>query len=313
MQTHANTTTVPATTMSGNKRANNGNNAADSERLCISGNEIMLIADVANGTMYSPKGGWIMTAADLQAFMQEIQDAEEYYSVGDKWGVSIDDLLFKFERMPAASKVEMFNHIAEAWAFHKHDFGNFLISREFVYSPLRKDEGEQRYLLAPRLDSGEIVVDREPSHVKPCDFEVIVRALARVTSNGRNFIEEEVQFPGEIGFTTCVETGEKDDIVFAQRKNRRGLTRFVRGRSPIRSKSVTIVLKRESGEKYVLITGFVGCKPEPEPWDSRAFDSKPNPAAASARSRAFWARHALVWDGQDIVPGTETTIAPSCF
>ena len=73
----------------------------------------------------------------------------------------------------------------------------------------------------PRLASREIVVDREPSHVKPCDFEVIVRALARVKSNGRQFIEEEVQFPGEIGSTTCVETGGGDDIVFAQRKNRR--------------------------------------------------------------------------------------------
>jgi|GEM_PF-2081513 len=313
MQTPANTNTVPATIMSGNKSANNGSNARDREQLRISGNEIMLVADVANGTMYSPKGGWIITAADLSAFQHEIQDADKYEQVGEKWGVSIDDLLFKFERMPSASKVELFNHITEAWAFHKHDFANFLISRQFVYTPSRQNVVNTKYLLGARLASHEIVVDREPSHVKPCDFEVVLRALACVKSNGRQFIEEEVQFPGEIGLTACVETGEDDNIVFAQRNNRRGLTRFVRGRSPIRSKSVTVVLKRESGEKYVLITGFVGCKPEPEPWDSRAFESKPNPAAASAQSRAFWAGHALVWDGRDIVPGTETTIAPSCF
>ncbi|MFZ4776074.1 MAG: hypothetical protein ACOYM3_11950 [Terrimicrobiaceae bacterium] len=313
MQTHANTKTVPATTMSGNKSANNKSNARDREQLRISGNEIMLIADVANGTMYSPKSGWIMTVADLSAFQHEIQDADEYYKVGDKWGVSIGDLLFKFERMPAASMIEIFNHIAEAWAFHKHDFGNFLISRQFVFSPASEDEVEQSYLLAPRLASGEIVVNRQPSHAKPCDYQLIIHALARVTSSGRKFIEEEVGFPGEIGFTTCLETNGGDDIVFAQRKNRSGLTRFVRGKSPIRSKSVTVVLMRKTDQKFVLITGFVGCKPEPEPWDSNSFESKPNPATASAQSRAFWAGHALVWDERNIIPGTETTIAPACF
>ena len=157
------------------------------------------------------------------------------------------------------------------------------------------------------------MVDREPSHVKSSDFVAILHALSRVSSNNRQFIEQEVQFPGEIGFTTCVETGADDDIVFAQRKGRSGKTRFVRGRTPQRSNSVFVVLKRETPQNYVLITAFIGSKPEPEPWDSRAFAHKPNPAIASANSKTFWAGHALVWDEKCIVQGTETTTAPDCF
>ena len=312
MHTHDKTKTAPAATMMPGDKSNNNGSRSD-ERMRISGNEILLIADVANGSRYSPWNGWIMSTSDLNAFRYEIHDADQYDKVGDKWDVSIGELLFKFDRMPAASKVELFNHVTEAWSLHKHDFFDFLISRRFVFSPLGEIEEDKDFLLAPRLASGEVVVNREPSHAKPCDFEAILHALSRVSSNNRQFIEEEITFPGEVGFTTCVETGANDDIVFAQRKGRTGKTRFVRGRTPQRSKSVFLVLKRESAHKYVLITGFIGCKPEPEPWDSRAFEHKPNPAMASAQSRAFWAGHALVWDEKCIVPGTETTTAPDCF
>jgi len=312
MQKHANTKTAPAATIMPGDKSNNNGSRSD-EKMRIAGNEILLIADVANGSTYSPWNGWIMSSSDLNAFKYEIQDADKYDKVGEKWDVSIGELLFKFDRMPVALKVELFNHVTEAWSLHKHDFFDFLISRRFVFSPLGEIEEDKEFLLAPRLASGEIVVNREPSHAKRCDFEAILHALSRVSSNNRQFIEEEIGFPGEVGFTTCVETGADNDIVFAQRKGRSGLTRFVRGRTPQRSKNVFVVLKRETSYKYVLITGFVGCKPEPEPWDSKAFERKQNPAMASAQSRAFWAAHALVWDENSIVPGTETTTAPACF
>lgn len=300
--------------MPGNKSNNSASNSRYQEQLRFCDNEILLIADVSNGTAFTPHSfGWVMTTSDLSALNHDIHDAQRLDNVGKKWDVSITELLHKLERMPAAMKVELLNHIVEGWAFHKDNLYDFLKSRRFVFSPLNVIEEQKNYFIAPRLASREIVVDREPSHVKSNDFVAILHALSRVSSNNRQFIEQEVQFPGEIGFTSCVETGANDDIVFAQRKGRSDLTRFVRGRSPQRSKSVFVVLKRETAHKYVLITGFIGGKPEPEPWDSRAFEHKPNTAMARANSKAFWAGHALVWDEKSIVPGTETTTAPACF
>jgi len=315
MQKHANTNTAPAATiMPGDTRNNSARNSRYQEHLRICDNEILLIADVANGTTFTPHpAGCVMTTSDLNALNYEIHDAQGFDDVGKKWDVSISELLYKLERMPAARKVELLNHIVEGWAFHKDNLYDFLKSRRFVFLPLNVIEEQRNYLIAPRLASGELVVDREPSHAKSSDMYTIIRALCRVSSNNRQFIQEEITFPGEIGFTTCVETGAHDDIVFAQRKGRSGLTRFVRGRTPQRSKSVFLVLKRESAQKYVLITGFIGGKPEPEPWDSRAFAQKLNPAMASAHSKAFWAEHALVWDEKCIVLGTETKTAPACF
>ena len=256
--------------MPGNKSSNTIGNSRYREQLRICDNEILLVADVANGTSYTPHGfGWVMTTSELNALNYEIQDAQGFYDVGEKWDISISELLCKLKRMPAAMKVELLSHIVEGWAFHKDDFYDFLKSRCFAFSPLTEIEEEKDYLLAPRLESQEIVVDREPSHVKSSDFQAVLRALSRVSANNRQFIEEEVQFPGEIGFTACVETGADDDIVFAQRNGRNGLTRFVRGRTPQRSKSVFLVLKRETAQKYVLITGFIGNKPEPEPLSAR--------------------------------------------
>ena len=305
---------APAASMPGNTRNNSSSNSRYQEQLRICDNEILLIADVSNGTTFTPHpAGCVMTTSDLSALNYDIHDAQGFENVAEKWDVSISELLYKLERMPAARKVELLNHIVEGWAFHKDNLFDFLKSRRFVFSPLNVIEEQKNYFIAPRLASREIVVDREPSHVKSSDFEAILHALSRVSSNNRQFIEEEIGFPGEVGFTTCVETGADDDIVFAQRKGRSGLTRFVRGRTPQRSKNVFVVLKRETSYKYVLITGFVGCKPEPEPWDSKAFERKQNPAMARANSKAFWAGHALVWDEKCIVLGTETKTAPACF
>jgi len=300
--------------MTDSKRNNSSSNSRYQEQLRICDNEILLIADVSNGTTFTPHSfGWVMTTSDLSALNHDIHDAQRLDNVGKKWDVSITELLHKLERMPAAMKVELLNHIVEGWAFHKDNLYDFLKSRRFVFSPLNVIEEQKNYLIAPRLASGELVVDREPSHVKSSDMYTIIRALCRVSSNYRQFIEEEITFPGEIGFTACVETCADDDIVFAQRKGRSGLTRFVRGRTPQRSKTVFVVLKRETPQKYVLITAFIGSKPEPEPWDSRAFERKLNPAMARANSKTFWGGHALVWEEGDIVPGTENTTAPACF
>jgi len=152
-----------------------------------------------------------------------------------------------------------------------------------------------------KLGSGESVVDRHNSHMHG-DLENLVReALQHTSSTGRKFIIEEVDFGRIIGETVCVTTGTGDQILFAQRPGRFGLSRFVVNRKPEScSKMVVILKKAEEDNCYVLITAFIGHKPEPEPWDRNA----------TVRSREFWSSRALVWGAEPVVAGTETASCP---
>lgn len=159
------------------------------------------------------------------------------------------------------------------------------------------------------LSSGEVVVDRFRSHLHPGVTSILPEALARIESRGRQFLVEEVDFGHLVGESACVGTGPDDTIVFAQRPRRQGLTRFVKNRAPEPCTSVVVILKKDvdtelrldwDRARYVLITAFVGHRPEPEPWDRNA---TPN-------SAMFWSSHALVWGSEPVVPGTETTECP---
>jgi len=144
------------------------------------------------------------------------------------------------------------------------------------------------------LASGEPVVDRQKSHIHPGLSELLVPALARLESLGRDRCVDEIDFGRVIGDTHCVVTTPDDKIVFAQRENRPGLSRFAPERKPEPCTAVTVVLRKED-EGYVLRTAFVGYKAEPEPWDRNATEA----------SVLFWNTHALVpEDGQILETAT---------
>ncbi len=105
-----------------------------------------------------------------------------------------------------------------------------------------------------------------------------------------------------VGESVCVTTELRDQIVYAQRPKRFGLTRFVKNRKPEPCKSVVVILKTADGQPgaYVLVTAFIGQKAEPEPWDRNA----------TANSREFWNSHALVWGAEPIIEATETPVCP---
>ena len=65
------------------------------------------------------------------------------------------------------------------------------------------------------------------------------------------------------------------------------------------------IRKRLEEHLYLLVTAFVGRKAELEPWDSGAFAHASNPEAARQRSVEFWNTHALIYNADRIVPGTE--------
>ena len=150
------------------------------------------------------------------------------------------------------------------------------------------------------LQSGEKVFDRFRSHLHGSlvSSKILPEALGHINSEEKDFFDTTVEFDDYIGFSVCVETSFEDEIIYAQREGRAGLTRFVKNRELNPSKSFTVVLKKiEDG--YILITAYVGPKGEPEPWDRNA----------SGKSADFWKKHAIVWGKEEIVPGSEKTTA----
>ncbi len=151
------------------------------------------------------------------------------------------------------------------------------------------------------LNSGERVIDRPSSHLHKNEVldEYLPRALERISSGKRDFLVEAVDFGEIIGETNCVVTTDSDDIVFAERPLRNGLTRFVKNRTKVPTSELTVVLRKEE-DKYVALTAFLGPKAEKEPWDTGATEA----------SKVFWETHALVFGSEEIVPGSETTELP---
>ena len=156
-----------------------------------------------------------------------------------------------------------------------------------------------------KLVSGEIVVDRKDSHISdhPTVFPLLGETLSEIHSGGRESFCEEVRFGHIIGETICVTTSSGDEIIFAQRPNRRGLTRFVKNRQPEATSSVVACFMTNDGMggAYLLTTAFVGSRAPAEPWDKEWADEK---------SVQFWNSHALIWGHGEIVEGTETTKCP---
>lgn len=151
------------------------------------------------------------------------------------------------------------------------------------------------------LASGEAVIDRFNSHVHGEVAQLLPAAFSRIDSKGRKFLIEEVMFDRIVGNTVCVPTTDADEIVWAKRPKRFGHSRFVKNRKPEPCDKVVVILKKDDFEDYyVLITAFIGHRPEPEPWDRNA----------NGNSLAFWHSHALVWGSESTIPGTETTNCP---
>lgn len=154
---------------------------------------------------------------------------------------------------------------------------------------------------------GYPVYDRHNSHLHKEVVPFLEAALARIHTDDRAYIREDVLFDQPIGVSHRVTTCDKDEIVFAQRINRVGLTRFVKHRQPDPSSTMVVVLKRsDCGKYYVLITAYVGNQGLAEPWDWERHFRSSEPLQSYAASVDYWNSHALVWDPQEIVPGSET-------
>ena len=156
------------------------------------------------------------------------------------------------------------------------------------------------------LADGAEVRDRQDSHLQthaqayPALLAALPEAFSKINPQGRDFIAEEADMGRVIGNSILVATSDQDEIVYAQRLNRVGLTRFVKNREAEPCRHIVVLLKKAQEGFYILLTAFVGKLVPNEPWDENA----------EPESVPFWNTHALIWGHEETVPGTETSDCP---
>lgn len=144
------------------------------------------------------------------------------------------------------------------------------------------------------------VYDRPNSHFhsKEISPETLADAISKISTNGWRFRKGEAKFDETVGYTSCVEVDEHDDVDMYYRIKRWGKTPMVKGRSPEPCKSIVAILKKDNeDEHYLLITAYVGTLANSyrEPWDRNIRSDEER-----AECEAFWSNHALIYDPEQI-------------
>lgn len=163
-----------------------------------------------------------------------------------------------------------------------------------------RPNGSTGSLLLGYTKNGQSVLDRPNSH---CHLPraLLRETLGRIELLSSAFSKVVVSMERVVGTSACVTTSGADEIVFARRERRPGLTRFVKGRTPSPCSTIVVILKpAEDASTWILITAFIGDGAEPEPWDYNA----------TPQSVAYWNSHALVWGSEPVIPGSETNSCP---
>ncbi len=156
-------------------------------------------------------------------------------------------------------------------------------------------KGAEQPILGYTKD-GKAVIDRPDSHFHwegGMTQELLTEALGKIDAEERESFLEEVDFGREIGKSHCVEVGPEDEVIYAVRARRRGLSPLVKNREPIPCSKMVVVLEKEAEKPntYILKTAFIGEGTPREPWDS----SIPTDEEFQ-RAQAFWSNHALIYD-----------------
>lgn len=141
-------------------------------------------------------------------------------------------------------------------------------------------------------------------------LEYLPKALERTMHEIRSatvgsIIKKTVDFHKVIGITHCVETNGQEEIFYAQRKGRKTLSKFVRGRESEECTCITFVISKTTVQRYKILTAYIGYKSEREPLDPSISNEE-----EFDRCKEFWSNHALVEDSQTIFANSITNECP---
>ncbi len=141
-------------------------------------------------------------------------------------------------------------------------------------------------------------------------LEHLHKALERVISEIRltpvgQTIKKTVDLHKIIGQSHCVELNGDEEVYYAQRKGRRTLSKFVRGREAEDCSCITFVLAKSTINRYKILTAYIGYMSEREPLDPSISDEN-----EFNRCKEFWEKHALVDGSQNIFANSITAECP---
>jgi len=160
-------------------------------------------------------------------------------------------------------------------------------------------------LLGITMDGNTVSVDLNTSHAgthfehNPKLSDAVKKVIPTLTLN-KDIVRIDADAGTQVGFTDLVETEEGDKIIYALRPRRTRYSRFVKNKKPAPSNWMTLDFRKVGEKEYDLYTAFVG----------KLTPSFPGGDYLPEQSKEFWSNHALVWGGQEIVPGTETSTCP---
>lgn len=121
------------------------------------------------------------------------------------------------------------------------------------------------------------------------------------------FVEMVVEFPIDIGYSDLCKISDKDEIVYAKRKNRDIYSKFtLDGKSKLTNKCVVVLKQSYTNQnEYYLITMFPGQYAVKEPQDRNIKTEE-----EKKKVLEFWNSHALVFKPKDIDLETVTYRCP---
>lgn len=133
----------------------------------------------------------------------------------------------------------------------------------------------------------------------PSLLELVKELIKQSEISGEN-VGIEHDFGKVVGKTSCVETTDSDEIVYARRKQRDSYTRFVKNRELEDTQLVSAVFfKKDYG--YLLWSAWCGA----------LVPTSPDSEGRMKTSEGFWRNHALVYDKDLIQEDSEQTDRPA--
>lgn len=103
-----------------------------------------------------------------------------------------------------------------------------------------------------------------------------------------------------IGYSDQLATGDNDTIFYARTSKLPAYTRFVKQRQAEHTSFLTFKLRVDETGDYELENAWIG----------KMFPPMPDGPTTTAQSKEYWAKHAIVFNGQSILASTVTKECP---
>jgi adenylate kinase family enzyme len=167
-----------------------------------------------------------------------------------------------------------------------------------TYEPIGKSKNNVSVVYDPVYSHAATHLDDTP-RLK----DLVAEIISKMDLQGQR-VATDVDMGRVVGTCDVVVVDNTDEIVYAMRKNREtdGLVPFTKTREPEPCRHVAIQLTPKTDGSYELASAWIGTFGDDEPF--------PEAPDATDKSAEYWNHHAFVWESQEIIPGTETTVCP---